>query len=187
MHYTEIEMAESMSTPTTISARNPVCKLCGGSQESGYMIRILSTAGLSKVLYSKFYKTTDIKISEDDTRSAVLCRSGVTFVDKMDQFIRRAQFVNNTPSDLNSEYSVKRCVQLSPSSHQLSKRLSKDMPPESFDVDELAIKGGWQAYTTFTSCQNATCYNMFFASAVRLCSGRFYIFTKQMLFHTEGS
>ena len=93
-------MAESMSTPTTISARNPVCKLCGGSQESGYMIRILSTAGLSKVLYSKFYKTTDIKISEDDTRSAVLCRSGVTFVDKlmMDQLIRRAQSVDNKPS-----------------------------------------------------------------------------------------
>ena len=67
----------------------------------------------------------------------MLCRSGVTFVDKMDQFIRRAQSVDNTPSDLNSEYSVKRCVQLSPSSHQPSNRLLKDTPPESFDVDEL--------------------------------------------------
>ena len=66
----------------------------------------------------------------------MLCRSGVTFVDKMDQFIRRAQFVNNTPSDLSSEYSVKRCVLLSPSSRQPWKRLSKDMPPESFDVHE---------------------------------------------------
>ena len=66
-------------------------------------------------------------------------RSGVTFVesfvDKMDQVIRRAQSVDNTPSDLNSEYSVKRYLQLSPSSHQPSKRLLKDMPPESFDVD----------------------------------------------------
>ena len=71
--------------------------------------------------------------------SRVIHRSGVTFVesfvDKMDQFIRRAQSVDNTPSDLNSEYSVKRYLQLSPSSHQPSKRLSKDMPPESFDVD----------------------------------------------------
>ena len=66
----------------------------------------------------------------------MLCRSGVTFVDKMDQFIRRAQFVNNTPSDLSSEYSVKRCVELSPFSYQPSKRLSKDMSLESFDVDE---------------------------------------------------
>ena len=66
----------------------------------------------------------------------MLCRSGVTFVDKMDQFIRRAQSADNTPSDLNSEYCVKRCLQPSPYSHQSSKRLSKDMPPESFDVDE---------------------------------------------------
>ena len=101
-----------------------------------YILRIFSKAGLSKDQYSKVYKTCGITISEDDTSSSVLCRSGVTFVDKMDLFIRRAQFVNNTPSDLNSEYSVKRCVQLSPSSRQPSKRLSKDMPPESFDVDE---------------------------------------------------
>ena len=53
----------------------------------------------------------------------MLCRGGVTFVNKMDQFIWGAQSVDNTPSDLNSEYSVKRCVQLSPpSSHQPSKR-----------------------------------------------------------------
>lgn len=114
--------------------------LSGSSHESRYMLRymlrIFSKAGLSKDQYSKVYKTCGITISEDDTSSSVLCRSGVTFVDKMDQFIRRAQFVNNTPSDLNSEYSVKRCVQLSPSSRQPSKRLSKDMPPESFDVDE---------------------------------------------------
>ena len=61
-----------------------------------------------KDLYSKVSKTCGIKISEDDTRSAVLRRSGVTFVDKMDQFFRKAQSVDNTPSDLNSEDSVKR-------------------------------------------------------------------------------
>ena len=67
MHYTEIEMAESMSTPTKISARNPLCRLCGGSHESRYILRIFSKAGLSKDLYSKVYKTCRIKISEDDT------------------------------------------------------------------------------------------------------------------------
>ena len=66
----------------------------------------------------------------------MLCTSNVLLVDKMDQFIRRAQSVDNTPYDLNSEYSVKRCVQLSLSSHQPSKRLSKDMPPESFDAKD---------------------------------------------------
>ena len=50
-------MAESISTPTTISARNPVCRLCGaGSHENRYMLRIFSKAGLSKVLCSKVGK-----------------------------------------------------------------------------------------------------------------------------------
>ena len=44
MHYTEIEMAESISTPTKISARNQVCRLCGGSYESRYMLHIFSKA-----------------------------------------------------------------------------------------------------------------------------------------------
>ena len=95
------------------------------------MLRIFSKAGLSKDLYSKVYKTCSILISEDDTRPTLFCRSGSTFIDKMDQFIWRAQSVDNTPSDLNSEYSIKRCVQRPPSFHQPSKRLSK-----------AAIKGG---------------------------------------------
>ena len=72
MHYSEIEMAESMSASTKISARNPVCRLCGGSHESRYMLRIFSKAGLSKYLHSKVYKMCGINIFEDDTRSAVL-------------------------------------------------------------------------------------------------------------------
>ena len=82
-------------------------KSSGGSHEIRYILRIFSKAGLSKDLYSKVYKTCRIRISEGNTRSAVLCRSGVTFVDKMDQFFRRAQSVDIT-SDLSSEYSVKR-------------------------------------------------------------------------------
>jgi len=46
MHYAEIKMAESMSTPT-ISPRNPICRLCGDSHESHYMLRIFSKAGSS--------------------------------------------------------------------------------------------------------------------------------------------
>ena len=70
-------------------------------------------------------------------RSKVLCRGCVSFVNKMEQFIQRAQSMENTPSDQSSEYAVKRCVQLSPSSLQPSKRLSTNMPSESsLQVDE---------------------------------------------------
>ena len=57
MHYSEIEKAESMSTSTKISARNPGRRLCGGSHESRHMLGIFSKAGLSKDLYLKVYKT----------------------------------------------------------------------------------------------------------------------------------
>ena len=88
---------------------------------------------------AKVHKTCGIKISEDDTRSKVLCRSCVSFVNKMEQFIQRAQSIENTLSDQSAEYAVKRCVQLSPSSLQPSKRLSRNMPSESFvHVDELS-------------------------------------------------
>ena len=123
MHYAEIKMAESMSTPTTISPRNPGCRLCGDSRESRYMLRIYCKAGSEKDLCAKVHNTCGIKISEDDTRSKVLCRSCVSFVNNMEQFIQRAQSMENMLSDQSSEYAVKRCVQLSPSSLQPSKRL----------------------------------------------------------------
>ena len=57
MRYSEIKMAESMSTSTKISGRNPVCRLCGGSHKSCNMLRTFRKAGLPKDLYSKVYKT----------------------------------------------------------------------------------------------------------------------------------
>jgi len=55
----------------------------------------------------------------------------------MEQFIQRAQSIENMPSDQSSEYAVKRCVQLSLSSLQPSKRLSTNMPSESsWQMDE---------------------------------------------------
>ena len=72
-----------------ISERNPVCRLCGGSYDDRYMLRIFSKAGSAKDMCSKVYKTCDIKNSEDDTKSArstVLCRNCLKFEDKIDQF-----------------------------------------------------------------------------------------------------
>ena len=38
-----------------------------------------------------------------------------------------------------------------------------------------------KTYTTFTSCQNAACFNtFFFFLASRLCSRGFYVLTEQM-------
>ena len=138
MHYSEIEMVESMSTSTQISARNPVCRLYGGSHDGCYMLRIFSKAGLSKDPYSKVYKTCGnvIKISEDDTRSAVSCRGGVTVVDKMDQFIFSSICRQYADCSKLRIFCKAMHSRLSPLSlHQPSKRLSKDMLPESFDVD----------------------------------------------------
>ena len=74
MHYAEIKMAESMSTPTKISPRNPACRLCGDSHESRYMLGIFSKAGSAKDLCAKVHKTCGTKILEDDTGSKVLFR-----------------------------------------------------------------------------------------------------------------
>ena len=188
-------MAESMSTPTTISARNPVCKLCGGSQESGYMIRILSTAGLSKVLYSKFYKTTDIKISEDDTRSAVLCRSGVTFVDKlmMDQLIRRAQSVDNKPSIWSKLRIFCKAMRSTFTVFASAVEASiKGYATRKLRCGWAINKRGRKAYTTFTLRQNAACANiLFFIFWVDYAlEGSTFSLSKcdfSRLFHTERS
>ena len=109
MHYTEVEMSESMSTPTKRFPQEIQFAgsdvLSGSSQKSRYILRymrrIFSKAAFLKISIQKFIKpVVYIKISEDETSLSVLCRSGVTFVDKlmMDQLIRRAQSVDNKPS-----------------------------------------------------------------------------------------
>jgi len=63
------QMAESMSTPTKICPRNPVCSLCGDSYESNYVLRIFSKAGSSKDLCAKVHKNSGIKISKDPIKA----------------------------------------------------------------------------------------------------------------------
>ena len=68
MHYTEVEMSESMSTPTKRFPQEIQFAgsdvLSGSSQKSRYilryMLRIFSKAGFSKDQYSKVYKTCGI-------------------------------------------------------------------------------------------------------------------------------
>ena len=40
--------AENTTTPTKVSARNPICRLCGESKESRYVIKVFGNAGLTK-------------------------------------------------------------------------------------------------------------------------------------------
>ena len=118
-------MAVNIQTPQKISARNPVCMLCGNSYESCRMIRVFGKSGSTKALCSKIHKMCGITISEDDSSSDLICRVCVTFLNKMEQFIQKAQSLQKMVNEERSEYSVKRCIQLSPSLHQPSKRLAE--------------------------------------------------------------
>ena len=90
-----------MSTPTKISPRNPVCRLCGDSHESRYMLRLFSKAGSTKDLYPKVYKTCGIKnISEDDLRSKVLRQQELCFIRKQDGTVC-------SESPIHREYAVR--------------------------------------------------------------------------------
>ena len=108
-------------TPRKISARNPVCRLCGNANETRHMLRIFSKSGKEKDLCFKVQKTCGIQITEDDTDSKVICRKCEAFVYKIYDFIQRGQAIQTQVQQ--TEYSVKRCVDLSPSSQQTTKRV----------------------------------------------------------------
>ena len=175
MHYTKIEMAESMSTRMKISARR-FLQLCGCSHESRYILRISSKAGLSKDLYSKVSKTCGIKIS-------VLCRSGITFVDKMDQFIWRAQSVDK----LYAVWSKLRifCKAMHSTFTVFASAIEesiKGYATQNLWCGWAAIKGGGRPTRLLPHTKVLLVPIRFFPLLGRLCSGRFYIFTEQMWF-----
>ena len=113
----EFEVAKV--TPTKITARSPVCRICGVSRESRHVVRIFGKAGSSKDICLKIRKTCGVNISEDDEASKVICRQCFAFVDKMNEFISKAQSMQERP--LFDDFSVKRCIEHSPCK-QLSKR-----------------------------------------------------------------
>ena len=106
-------------TPTKITTRNPVCRLCGGCQDTRHMVRIFSKAGTSKNLCVKIKKLCGVEVCEDDGNSKVLCRQCVAFMNKMENFIVKAQSLQEKPP---GEISVKRCMLQSPT-QQPSKRI----------------------------------------------------------------
>ena len=112
-------MAENQDTPIKISAKNPVCRLCCEPKERRYVIQIFHKAGLTQELMQKVKLSCGICISENDTKSKVLCRSCVSFVNKMCDFIRKVRRLQNNYDETSDEaLSVKRCVEVSPSSSQ---------------------------------------------------------------------
>jgi hypothetical protein len=113
------ELAENKETPTKISARNPVCRLCCESKECRHVIKIFSETGLSQGLCQKVELSCGISVTENDTKSKVLCRSCVSFVNKICNFITKVRGLQNNCDERSDEaFSVKRCVEVSPSSCQ---------------------------------------------------------------------
>ena len=85
------ELAENKETPTKTSARNPVCRLCCKSKEGWHVIKIFSKTGLSQELCQKVELSCGISVTENDTKSKVLCRSCVSFVNKICNFITKVR------------------------------------------------------------------------------------------------
>lgn len=121
-------MADGESTPKKVYDRNSVCRLCGGTYECRHMLRVFSKSGIEKDLCAKVQKTCGIQIAEDDYSSKLICRKCEAFVSKMNDFRQRSQ---NIQIELEQQCSVKRCVELSPSSKQPSKRSATREPSTS--------------------------------------------------------
>ncbi|CAB3977324.1 Hypothetical predicted protein [Paramuricea clavata] len=62
------ELTENNETPTKISARNPVCRLCCESKEGRHVIKIFSKTGLSQELCQKVELSCGISVIENDTK-----------------------------------------------------------------------------------------------------------------------
>lgn len=116
-------MAES-KTPTKISARNPVCRLCHEAKERRHVIRVFNKTGVDQELCQKVELSCGIRINENDRNSKVLCRSCVSFVNKICEFITKVRRLQNDEI-VDEAFSVKRCVEVSPATRQPQlKRLS---------------------------------------------------------------
>ena len=116
-------MAES-KTPTKISARNPVCRLCHETKDRRHVIRVFNKTGFDQELCQKVELSCGIHINENDRSSKVLCRSCVLFVNKICEFITKVRRLQNDES-VDEAFSVKRCIEVSPVTRQPQlKRLS---------------------------------------------------------------
>ena len=102
----------------------------------------------------------------------------------MDKFIQKALSVDNTPSDLNSEYSIKRCVQRS--LHVFASAIKASI--KGYATQKLwcgwsaNIKGGCRPTQLLPHAKMLLVPISFFPLLGRLCFERFYIFTEQMWF-----
>lgn len=114
------------STPKKIHARNSVCRLCGGAYESRHMLRILGKTGIDKNLPSKIHHACGITISEADCITKLICRKCEGFVVKVSEFKQKSQDIQ-IELELEQKCSVKRCMELSPSCKQPSKRVATEI------------------------------------------------------------
>ena len=98
-------------------------------------VRIFSKAGTSKNLCVKIKKLCGVEVCEDDGNSKVLCRQCVAFMNKMEDFIVKAQSLQEKPP---SELSVKRCMLQSPT-QQPSKRIHQINQSQLSSAKQLGV------------------------------------------------
>ena len=110
-------------TPKKICVRSLCCCSCGSSYQSRYMIRIFGKSGIEKDLCAKIVSTCGVTIRNDDySSSKLICKNCEAFISKMVDFRKKCQSMQ---VEEEQSCSVKRCIEISPSCKQPSKRLAQ--------------------------------------------------------------
>lgn len=89
------------------------------------MVKVFGKAGVSQELASKIESTCAVSLRESDIyKLNSVCRKCINFVNKMYDFVKKTRSVNQTIYLQPTDVSVKRCIDVSPSSCQQTKRKS---------------------------------------------------------------
>ena len=116
------------STPEEVHPWNLICRLCCEVFESRHFTRVFGRAskkeGSKGDLSSKIRNVCGIDITESDSLSTFICRKCHGFVSKASDFRQRCM---QMPIQLEQPFSVKRCVELSPSCKPPSKRSTSEL------------------------------------------------------------
>ena len=88
------------------------------------MVKVFGKAGVSQELASKIESTCAVSLRESDYKLNSVCRKCINFVNKMYDFVKKTRSVNQTIYLQPTDVSVKRCIDVSPSSCQQTKRKS---------------------------------------------------------------
>lgn len=107
-----------------------VCRLCDNKNETRHLLRVFSKPGKVKQIYDKIWTTCGVDIKENDILTCI-CRKCESFVEKMANFrlkcqqVQQQQLSNEQELDMPVDVSVKRCIEISPSTKQPDAKQAK--------------------------------------------------------------